>query len=290
MRAHALVISTALLTLVTVGQAKPSIVVSFQPYYSITRTIAGPDATVTQLVPAGADPHHFEPKPSDIRHVSKANLILLNGLGLDEWIERLARNSGTKARLVPLGETIKFNALESAEHGEHDETHATDPHIWLDASIMAKAATVIGEQLATINPGRAQAYRSRARQEHTKLMALHGEIKTKLAPVRNVPVVTFHGAWAYWSRAYGPKIAAVVEPFPGKEPSAKYVREVVSLLKQQRARAVFAEPQLPIGPAQVIAESAGTRVHVITPEGSAKHADYYAMMRANASTFLNALK
>lgn len=281
--------------LASVAAARTSVIVSFQPYETVTRNIAGPDAEVTRLVPIGASPHEFEPKPSDLRRVAAAKIVFVNGLGLDEWIVKLTRASGTKARVVEIGERVNMTPLRGQaptgeEHGHADEHGAVDPHIWLDASIMAKAASVIGEELAKADPARANAYRARAKLEHSRLMKLHTELKALLSPVRAQKVVTFHGAWGYWSRAYGPVVAAVVEPFPGKEPSAKYVRDVVKLLRARRAQAVFAEPQLPSGPARVIAESAGVKLFVIAPEGTAQHPDYYAMMRANARTFLQALK
>jgi zinc transport system substrate-binding protein/manganese/iron transport system substrate-binding protein len=285
-------LALSVLALTTAALAKPSVIVSFQPYYSVVRDVAGPDADVVRLVPPGANPHEFEPRPGDMRALAKANLVVFNGLGLDEWMVNLARNSGTKARLLEVGERLEFTPIHTEdEHAEDEHGHeGADPHVWLDASLMARAATLIGEELARIDPGRAAGYRSRAKTKATSLNALHAELKKTLAPVRNLPVVTFHGAWAYWSRAYGPKIAAVVEPFPGKEPSARYVRDVVTLLRQNKARAVFAEPQLPTGPARVIAESAGARLYVVAPEGSAKHTTYEAMMRDNARVFLGALR
>lgn len=278
--------------------AKPGVVVSFAPYASVVRSVAGTDATVTQLVPSGANPHAFEPRPSDVRAVANAKLVVLGGLGIDEWVSGLVRSSGTRARVVEIGERVKFDPIEGEDGGEdhghdaegHDEHGGVDPHIWLDASIMARAATLVGEELARVDPGRAAGYRSRARAEAGRLNALHAELKRTLAPVRNEKIVTFHGAWAYWARAYGPKVAAVVEPFPGKEPSAKYVRDVVKLLRAQGARAIFAEPQLPVAPAQAIAQSAGSRLYVVAPEGDARHRDYAAMMRANAQIFLKALR
>lgn len=286
-----------MLALGTTAHAKMNVVVTIQPYYSIVKNIAGDKATVTRLVPVGASPEMFEPTPADMKTVSKAKLVFMNGLGLDEWLQPVIKNSGTKATITEFGEVLKFKPIVAEEHaGESEEEHeghgheGTDPHIFLDASIMALAATRAGADLAKADPANANYYQSRAKAENQKLLKLHAELKSSLQPVAGQKIVTFHGAFNYYARAYGLKVAAAIEPFPGKEPSARYVTEVVKMIRQQKVKAVFAEPQLPETAARTIAESAGAKLFVLDPEGSKLSSDYYGMMRYNRDTLLKALK
>lgn len=262
-----------------------NIMVSFQPYESVVRNVAGPGHTVNVLLPPGASPHTFDPTPRAVQRLAAADIAFMNGMGLDEWMERTVRAVGSRARVVRLAERVQFTP--QPVHPSHGS--GRDPHVWLDASIVARMALVVGEELARLDPAGAAGYRSRAQNEGRMLMALHEELRRTLEPVRGENIVTFHGAFAYWSAAYGPRIAAVVEPFPGREPSARYVAEVVSTIRRSGVRWVYAEPSLPQGPAQTIAESAGVNLAVLAPEGSANIRDYPALMRANRDVLLRTL-
>lgn len=286
---NSLLRSSSLLLLpcaLTLAQAKPTVVVSFQPYYTLVHNIAADQLEVIMLLPLGASPHTFDPKPSDLKKVVNAKLAFMNGLKIDDWLSSLVQNSGSSAKIIQFGTALNYKKRVPLDPDEG----AFDPHIWLDASIMQKAAQKIGDELTLIDPPHAALYRKNTALEVKKLQILDLELKHDLAGIKNKPVVTFHGAWTYFSAAYGLNIAAAVEPFPGKEPSAKYIREVVDLLKKQKIKVIFAEPTLPEAPARAIADSAGAKLYILTPEGSSSVKDYYAMMRKNKEVLLEALK
>ncbi|WP_157463589.1 metal ABC transporter substrate-binding protein, partial [Deinococcus pimensis] len=160
-----LALTALLLGVAHAAAARPSVVVTFAPYASVVRDVAAPDADVIQLVPSGANPHAFEPKPGDVRAVAGAELVVLAGLGVDAWMDPLVKSSGTRARVLRIGERVPFTPISShadergVEHADgHADEGATDPHVWLDASIMARAATLLGEELAKADPARAAAY------------------------------------------------------------------------------------------------------------------------------------
>ena len=265
---------------------KKSVAVSFQPYYTLVSNIGGGKLEVTLLLPPGVSPHTFDPKPSDVRKVSSAGIAFMNGGSIDEWLSSLVKNSGSTAKIVRFQDVLEYKKLAPSDTDEGKY----DPHIWLDARIMEKAAKVIGEELAQFDAPNAGLYRKNAALEVKKLETLHAELVQDLAPIKNQRIVTFHGAWTYFAHAYGPQIAASIEPFPGKEPSARYIVDVVKLIRAQKVKAVFAEPTLPEGPARSIAENAGVKLFVLSPEGTSKVGDYYAMMRLNKKTLLEALK
>ncbi len=268
------------------GSTQKSVAVSFQPYYTLVSNISAGKLAVTLLLPPGVSPHTFDPKPSDVKKVSSAGLAFLNGGEIDEWLSSLVKNSGSKAKIVRFQDVLEYKKLAPSDPDEGKY----DPHIWLDARIMEKAAKVIGEELAEFDAPNATLYRRNAALEVKKLETLHLELVRDLSLIKNQRIVTFHGAWTYFASAYGPQIAASIEPFPGKEPSARYITDVVKLIRAQKVKAVFAEPTLPEGPARSIAENAGVKLFVLSPEGTTKASDYYAMMRLNKKTLLEALR
>lgn len=263
-----------------------SVVVSFQPYYTLVNNISGGRLEVTLLLLPGVSPHTFDPRPSDVKKVSSAGIAFMNGGSIDEWLLSLVKNSGSKAKIVRFQDVLEYDKLTPSDPDEGKY----DPHIWLDVRIMEKAAKVIGEELARFDAPNAGLYHKNATLEVKKLETLHAELLRDLAPIKNQRIITFHGAWTYFSRTYGPQIAASIEPFPGKEPSARYIVDVVKLIRVQKVKAVFAEPTLPEGPARSIAENAGVKLYVLSPEGTSNAGDYYAMMRLNKKTLLEALK
>ncbi|MFN8509920.1 MAG: metal ABC transporter substrate-binding protein [Deinococcaceae bacterium] len=274
---------------VTMGfsaQAKNTVLVSIQPYYTIVKNIVGNQMDVVLLLPPGASPHTFDPKPSDLKKMALAKLAFMNGLGLDDWLSSGLINSGSHAKVVRFGDQLKYTPLQSLE----EDLPGRDPHIWLDASIMGKAALSVGNALAKLDPQNAKVYQSRALLESQKLEVLHKDLQKTLAPMKNHRMVTFHGAWGYFARAYGLNVVAAIEPFPGKEPSAQYLRDISKTVKKYNISALFAEPTLPKAPIEALADSLGVKVYTLIPEGSAEIQDYHQMMQYNKTVLIKAFK
>lgn len=264
------------------GARKPNAIVSFQPLYDVVTRVAGEAATVERAAPLGASPHTFDPTVRDIVRIREADLAVMAGLGADTWLERYVRASGSRAQVLKLGDRMTFVRLRSGR--------GTDPHWWLDASLMAQAARTVGTQLAALDPARAATYRANAEREAERLNALHAELKRTLAPVRGGGLVTFHNAFGYFARAYGLKVVATLAPLEGVEPSARTLAGAVQTIRTARVKAVFAEPQLPPEPARTVAAEAGVPLYTLDPEGSAGSPGYAEMMRRNRDTLLQALR
>lgn len=261
---------------------KPVVVVSFQPLYDVVARVAGEAAQVERAAPLGASPHTFDPTVRDIARLRGADLAVMAGLGADSWLEKYVRASGSQAQVLKLGERLTFSRLRSGR--------GTDPHWWLDASLMAQAARVVGAQLAALDPAQATAYRTGAEREAARLSALHEELRRTLAPVRGGKLVTFHNAFGYFARAYGLEVVATLAPLEGTEPSVQTLAQAVQTIRSAGVKAVFAEPQLPPGPARAVAAEAGVPLYLLDPEGSAQSPGYAEMMRRNRDTLLRALR
>lgn len=292
--------------------AQPRVAVSIHPLFDLTQRIVGPDVEVTRLLPPGASPHGFDPTPSVVAAVERSDLVILVG-GVDEWAHDLVP-SGADApdvfELLPLFDDLETLLPEdhdrverdpAHEEDDHGEEHAEDehaghehgdvnPHIWLDPVLMQTAVNAIGERLAQLDPERGDRYRANAADLVVQLRGLDGELGLILAPVRGAPFVPFHDAWPYFAARYGLDLVLEIEPFPGREPSPRYLAEVVEAIRQTGAAAVFSETQLADRPARVLAQEAGVAVRVLDPiGGTAGRESYVELLRHNARVIAEAL-
>lgn len=289
------------------AQAPINVVVSMHPHFDLVRQLAGDAAQVSRILPLGASPHTFDPSPRDVARIADADLVVMNG-SIDDWLLELVTASGTGAEVVTFVNALEFDPItgEAHERGEedHEADHAdehaeraeahdhdgTNPHLWLDPVLMVQAVPVLVDALSEADPANADLYTTNGKTLVASLEALHSELSQTLAPVQDAPFVPFHDAWPYFVRRYGLNQVAVIEPAPGREPSPKYLAEVLEILQETGATAIFTDVQLPARPAEIVAESAGLALYTLDPEGGGRDdASYQAFMRANATTIAEAL-
>ncbi len=252
----------------------PQIVASFFPLYDFARALAGTNFHVVCLTPPGGDPHAMEASPQLARTVADAQLVLLLGLGMDGWVEKLAANERkSRISVASLGiapKRVGKSALAEFAEADHGHSHAAsademDPHIWLDPVLAQDIVRRIADEMIAVAPQRRQDVEQRRDAFLLELKTLHEEFVSGLANAKRRQLVTFHGAFAYLFARYKLETVGVIELFPGDEPSAAYLRKLVDLMRQLKMKVIFAEPQLPDRPAQVIAKEIGGRVERLDP-------------------------
>lgn len=276
------------------GFAQVNVVATIHPWYDLARQIGGDHLNASRLLPIGVSPHNFDPSPRDVVRVADADLVISNGgVGLDDWVQRLIRASGTDAQELVVMESIDFPPLGpgGADLAAAGEGTFVNTHIWLDVTIAMSAAEAIRDTLIEIDPDNADAYATNTEALLNEMQELDEELLTVLAPIEGAPFVPFHDAWPYFARRYGLNLVIEIEPFPGREPTPEYIVHALSLIEGSGARAIFSERQLSTRPAEVIAAEAGLPLYVLDPEGGGK-ADvesYQALMRYNAEILLEAL-
>ncbi len=299
-----------LLTVLALGwaSAQPiNIVASMQPQFDLTRQIAGEAASVSRVLPVGASPHTFEPTPSDVANLAQADLIVINGV-IDDWLLDAVEASGTTAPVLVLLDELDFEPIAGDDHeheegeGEHGdegehahEEHAhegVNPHIWNDPVLMGDAVPLLVAALSEAAPEEAATFEANGDALQQSLKELNTELAARLKPVQDAPFVPFHDAWPYFVRRYGLNQVAIIEPSPGREPTPGYLADVLALLAQTGARAIFNDAQLPARPAEVVAEEAGVALYTLDPEGGGVDGEqsYQDLMRQNAETILEALQ
>lgn len=268
--------------------------VSIFPIYDLVRRVAGSDADVALLLPPGRNEHSFDPTPKDIEAASKAKVGVMVGLGLDPWMEKLMTDAAPKARLLKVGDrvptlTIKADAIGDEEadkaraaagqkgHDEH-ESGSPDPHVWLDPARARLIVRAIAEELGKADSAHALDYRKRATAVDESLAALDKEVEARTKALTTRGFVTFHGSFQYFAERYKLDILAVIEPYPGSQPSGAYVSQVLDVIRAKKVPALFSEPQLDPRPAKVLADEAKIPLGVLDPVGGGPETDSYEKM------------
>lgn len=243
------------------------VVTSTTVFADLVAQVGGDRVDVTPLVPKGGEVHTFDPTPSALRAVAGADLVVLNGLGLDDWVRGLATDSGATAAIIELAPDLEgVEYIEAAdEHAEADGEHADEgvnPHLWLDARYAARYVTRIVDALIAADPDAAPGHRERGAAYLRTLDELDTWARERLEriPAEDRVVVSFHEALPYLTRAYGLTIAGTIVDAPGQDPSAGEIAELVSEIRASGARAVFGEVQFSPELVETVATEAGVRV------------------------------
>ncbi len=275
--------------------SKPLVVASFFPLYDFARQIGGTNVEVRCLVPPGGDPHSAEPSPSAAQSVAKADLVLLLGLGMDGWVQKLS-TAEHKTGIVTLAADFPIHKMGQAalsQFSKEANRDEIDPHVWMDPVLAQRLAQRIADELVKLAPGHGEETTARGRAFLAELQKLDAEFAETCAKFPNRRVVTFHGAFSYLFARYHLETVGVIEQFPGDEPSAAYLRRLVDLMRELKVKIIFAEPQLPDRPAQVIAQELGGRVERLDPCETilpdAPQATYLDRQQRNLDTLRQAL-
>jgi zinc transport system substrate-binding protein len=256
------------------------VAVSVNPLVSMASAVGGDRVEVVRLVPPGASPHTYELMPSQVAMIGRADLVVLVGLGFEFWAEDLlsATRSGNGERLViHLSDTV--------------EPIDANPHIWLDPVSAVSQVELIRDALVELDPGGAPVYAENAAIFVGELQDLDRELANEIGTWSQRSFIAFHPAWIYFATRYGLVQAAVVEETPGREPSPAELAGIIDTARRIGARAVFAEPQLPPGIAETLAEESGATVLFLDPlGGSTAPSDYLGLIRYNVRTMAEAMK
>lgn len=273
------------------------VVATIYPLADLAANVGGGLVEVKTLLPPGANPHTFEPRPSQMAEISRSRLFFKVGAGLDFWAGKFASAASKGGlRVVDASEGIDLigetEAHEEERKGEPAEGRHSNPHYWLDPLSAMRIVDTITKAMVEADPARAETYRANAGRYKAQLKALDDEIKAAAAGFKMREFISLHSAWPYFARRYGLKEATVIEPSPGKEPSPKYLAGVVRETRRIGAKAILAEPYLNPKAARVIASETGIKVLNPDPIGAPGlpgRSSYLELMRYNLSIFREAL-
>lgn len=231
----------------------PRVVASFSLLADMLREVAPPDFEVGTLVGPDADAHVFEPRPADSRRLAQADLVVVNGLGYEGWIERLVHVSGYR------GEVVVASRGVAVRQGGH---HGADPHAWQDLAQARRYVDTLAAALAAGWPSRRAEIDTRRDAYAARIEQLDRQVRARFdaVPRNQRRVITSHDAFGYFGAAYGIDFFAPQGWTTISEPSAAAVARLVRQVRAQQVRALFLEnisdPRL----IEAIAKETGARI------------------------------
>ncbi len=227
-------------------------------FADIVRNVGGDRVLVTSIIPAGAGPEDYEPKPDDAKKLADADLVVSNGVGLDDFLVRLTAAAGGEAtpRLV-LGDGIPTITVDGKPN----------PHLWLDPTLVADHyIPAISAALTSLDPSGAAAYAATAKAYVAQVGAMDAANQAMVAtiPAANRTLVTFHDAFPYFAKHYGFEVIGVILANVGQEPTASELAALVQKVRAAHVAAVFSEAQFSPELARTLAQEAGITKIVTT--------------------------
>lgn len=271
------------------------VVATFFPLYDFAREVGGDRIVLTLLFTATPEVASFA--PADVQKIHDADVVIKNGMGLEPVLDELIAASDNKG--VTVADTSTgVPPLQPAddEHAEEEEQgHAhegADPHIWLNPRNAIVQVGNIRDALAAADPANAAFYRNNADAYVRQLERLDRDIAAEAAGFGRREFVAFHPAFLHFAERYGLRQAAVIEEFPGKEPSPAYLADVIRTIRDTGVRVIFAEPQFSPRIVEVIAQDLGLRVSALDPveTGDPARDSYISVMRRNLDILKQALR
>jgi zinc/manganese transport system substrate-binding protein len=267
------------------------VVASFTILADMVRQVGGSHVEVTSLVQANGDPHAYEPTPDDARKLREADVVFVNGMGLEGWLDRLISASGYER--PPVIATKGIEALKMEEDGKT----VLDPHAWNSAANGVIYAGNIIEALSAADPEDAQDFKTAGDAYRRELETLDSDVHRQIdaIPQAKRKVITTHDAFGYFSQAYGVTFLSPVGLSTETEASAADVAKLIRQIKSEHVSAYFFENSNDPRLVQQIARATGARpggelyVEALSPpEGPA--ATYLAMFHYNVDQLVRAMK
>jgi zinc transport system substrate-binding protein len=294
------------------------IVTSIPPVKTFVEKIGGEQVRVTSMVPAGADPHVYEPKPKQMAAISKAAMYFSVGMEFEDvWLPRF-KDLNKKMNIVDLDAAIVKIPMVAHHHhheGEHHHNHGhdhddhdghghahgehshghdghghhhhhgeLDPHFWLSPPAVRLAVVHIMNALSLIDAKNKHEYRKNFLEYSREIAKLDGDLTMELAKIKQRAFMVYHPAWGYFARDYGLKQIPV--EIEGKEPKPAQLAELIDEAKKRRIKTIFVQPQFSKKSAEVLAEAIGGTVKSIDPLAP----EWAENLRKTAAAFRDALK
>lgn len=264
---------------------------SFYPVYFLAQSIGDEKAEVTNVTPAGAEPHDYEPTAIEMATIENSRIVFLNGGGLETWGNDIQKSLDPKKTAV----IVAGNGLTNLQKDEEGKT-ITDSHVWLDPKLMQKMAEAVLGGFIAADPINKDYYESNAAKLKSELVALDEEYRQGLADCAKKEIVTSHSAFGYLAARYGLKQVSVAGLSPEEEPSPQQLAQIAEFAKSNNVKYIFFETLVSPKLSETIANEIGAQTLELNPiEGldadeAAKGGNYITEMRKNLQNLQIALE
>lgn len=274
-----------------VNNTKLTIVASFYPLYDFAKQVGGAKAQVTNITPAGSEPHDYEPSPGQLVSAQKAKIFVYNGATLEVWVNKFL--PGFKHLSVKASQGIDLREGQNEDGAA--SPNVKDPHFWLDPVLAEQVVDNIRDGLIRSDPADKEYFVARAESYKAKLAQLDRDFKAGLESCQSRSIITSHAAFGYLAKRYNLDVASIAGVSPDEEPSAAKLAELSQLARAKNIKYVFFESLVSPRLAETIAQETGAKTAVFDPIEGISDADqkqgkdYLSVQRQNLAALHAAL-
>jgi zinc transport system substrate-binding protein len=286
--------------------AAPKVVVTIKPIHSLVAGVMAGVGKPELLLKGAQSPHTFTLRPSDVRKLGNADLIVWVGKDFEIFLTHSLESLSSRTRVLQLQGSAAIAQLPIRQGGvwedrhEHTETeHAEpseqpiDPHIWLSPQNARVIVTLVKQALIEIDPDHEERYQANAREIKSRLNDLDQKLLARLTPVQWVPFIVFHDAYQYFERHYHLNAIGSITLSPDRKPGARRIHEIHAKLEKLEARCIFSEPQFEPKLLKSIVAGTQVRTGVLDPIGADIPAGvdaYFILMRRLTDSLVTCLE
>lgn len=288
---------------------KIQVMTTFYPMYEFTKQVVGNKGEVELLIPAGTEPHDFEPSAKDLAKISDADVFVYNSPELETWTDNLTDTIDTKkTEIIQASKNITL--MDGAEHDheeahddhdakEHEEDghdHDLDPHVWLDPVLAIKEVETIRDQLSKKYPEDQATFEKNAASYIDELKTLDEDYQAGFKAAKNKTFVTQHAAFGYLAKQYGLTQEAIAGISPDQEPSPSRLSELKHYVDDHQVKVIYFEENASSKVAETLSKETGVKLKVLNPlesltEKQIKNGeDYVSVMRENLDALKESIK
>lgn len=294
----------------TSSEKKLNVMASFYPMYDFATKVGGDKVEVTNMVPAGTEPHDWEPAATDVKNLEEADVFIYNGAGMEHWTEDVLGaldNKELKVVEASRGLTLLEGKEEDEEETEDSSSDSDasdestdseityDPHVWLNPLNAKAEMENIKNAFVEADPDNKDYYEQNYETYTEKFDQLDKEYKDGLADTKSKDLITSHEAFGYLCQAYGLNQVGIEGLSPDSEPDASRMNEIIKFAKENNVKTIFFEELVSPKVSETIADEIGAKTAVLNPlegltddEISAGE-DYFSVMESNLKTIEDAL-
>lgn len=247
---------------------KISVATTINPVDQMVKIIGGNRVETWKIVPEGSDAHDFEPTIKDMGRLTETNLLFMNGLEMEPWVEKAVENSGnTELSIIDLSTGIDLIHLDEEEddHGDDDDHGDYDPHIWMSLDSLMIMAENVKTELTAIHPEGAEDFEKNFEAFKSEALSMKEEYQAKFEAYKGRAFVTGHAAFGYMTRELGLVQKSVEGPFQEGEPTPKKLQDLINFVKTEGITTIFLEEAASPKVSETLARETGSETVAINP-------------------------
>ena len=285
-----LIVSMILMSTISYGKLKVG--VTLQPYYSFVANIVGDKMEVVPAIRGDIyDVHNYKARPEDIKKMATLNILVVNGIGHDEFIYEIVRSArmGGKIKIINANKGVSLMPVS----GMRTKTRIMNPHSFISITSSIQQIYTIARELGQIDPANKAYYNKNAQAYAQKLRNMKAAAIKKVNHLKNLnmKVATSHAGYDYLLSEFGLRVRAVIEPAHGVEPSASDIKAIIDIIKRDKIDVVFVDAQVTNKYSTTIQKATGVRIRSLShmSRGAYTKDSFERFMKYNLDSLTNAM-